>query len=44
MYARGSPVVGGCPERGRPAGWLPADILWRAAAALVAGSTAKAQR
>ena len=38
-------AVGGALSGAEPAGWLPADILWRAGfAALVAGATAKAQR
>ena len=38
-------AVGGALSGAEPAGWLPADILWRAGfAALVAGSTAKAHR
>ena len=40
-----SSAVGGALSGAEPAGWLPADILWRAGfAALVAGATAKAQR
>jgi len=38
-------AVGGVLSAAEPAGWLPADILWRAGfAALVAGATAKAVR
>ena len=38
-------AVGGALSGAEPAGWLPADIIWRAGfAALVAGSTAKARR
>ncbi len=37
--------VGGALSAAEPAGWLPADVLWRAAfAALVTASTAKAHR